>query len=117
MEAATAEMAFFGPCRPRRRWNCACSSPLPASRCPGALDERGLEPRGAFAQTGRTAVACAFVVAGAQPGPRDQVPRARETGHVEADLGHDHLRAEVADTGDRAQQADGGTKGLNRSGD
>src|SRR3954452_13949514 len=53
-------------------------APRPASRCPGALDERGLEPRGTFAQTGRTAVACAFVVAGAQPGPRDQVPRARE---------------------------------------
>src|SRR4051794_38098417 len=36
---------------------------------PGALDEHGLEPRGAFAQAGRPALARALVIARTKPGP------------------------------------------------
>src|SRR3954453_3497516 len=50
---------------------------------PGALDEHGLEPRGAFAQAGRPALARALVIARTKPGPGQQMGRrATETvGH------------------------------------
>src|SRR3954447_7399478 len=53
---------------------------------PGALHQRGLEPRRPFAQAGGAALAGALVVAGAEPGPGDQMPLAREGAHVGADL-------------------------------
>src|SRR3954454_22233172 len=40
---------------------------------PGALHQRGLEPRRPFAQPGGAALAGALVIAGAEPGPGDQV--------------------------------------------
>src|SRR3954465_14295488 len=77
---------------------------------PGALHQRGLEPRRALAQPGGAALAGALVVAGTEPGPGDQVAGGREAAHVDADLGDDDLRGQVTDAGDRAQQPDRLTK-------
>src|SRR3954462_5909952 len=73
---------------------------------PGALHQRGLEPRRALAQPGGAALAGALVVAGTEPGPGDQVAGGREAAHVDADLGDDDLRGQVTDAGDGAQQPD-----------
>src|SRR3954466_10464516 len=73
---------------------------------PGALHQRGLEPRRALAQPGGAALAGALVIAGAEPGPGDQVARGREAAHVDADLGDDDLRGQVTEAGDGAQQPD-----------
>src|SRR5712672_4568130 len=54
---------------------------------PGALDEHGLEPRCALAQTRGFALACALVVTRAQADPRDQVSGGREAAHIATDLG------------------------------
>src|SRR3954469_25730972 len=56
-----------------------------ACASPGALHQRGLEPRRPFAQAGGAALAGALVVAGAEPGPGDQVADGREAAHVDAD--------------------------------
>ena len=39
-------------------------------------------------------------------------PVGGEAAHIQADLGHDGAGAQVADTGNRRQQIDGGAKGL-----
>src|SRR5215831_15540852 len=70
-----------------------------AGRGPGALDQRGLEPRRALAHAGGPPLAGALVVPGAQAGPGDQVPRGREAAHVASDLGEDDAGAQVADPG------------------
>jgi hypothetical protein len=61
----------------------------------GGGDEGGLQPRGALAYAGRAALAGAFIVAGAQPSPRDQVRSTGEARHVDADLRHHDLRGEI----------------------
>src|SRR3954467_11137010 len=53
---------------------------------PGALHERGLEPRRPFAQAGGAALAGALVVAGAEPGPGDPGARGAEAAHVGGQL-------------------------------
>src|SRR3954467_795434 len=73
---------------------------------PGALHQRGLEPRRPFAQPGGASLAGALVVARAEPGPGDQVAGGREAAHVGADLGDDDLRGQVTEAGDGAQQPD-----------
>src|SRR3712207_6163544 len=79
---------------------------LLAAGGPGALDEGGLQPGRALAQPRGAALARALVVARAQAGPGDQVAGGGEAAHVEADLGEDHLRGEVADPGVGAEQPD-----------
>src|SRR6267378_6275390 len=64
-------------------------------RGPGGRDERGLEPRGAFAGTRGAAFAGAFVVPGAHRGPGEQVRGGGEARHVGADLRQYHLGGEL----------------------
>src|ERR1700745_4453027 len=78
---------------------------------PGTLHEHGLEPRGAFAQARRFAFAGTLVVAGAQPGPGDEVSSRRKAAHVRADLAQDGGRRPKADAGDCAQASDQFAKG------
>src|ERR1700694_1087891 len=78
---------------------------------PAALDERGLEPLRAFAQTARSAFPGTLVVARTQAGPGQQMSHSGEAAHVEADLGDDHFRAERAYAGDGPDEVDGGAKG------
>jgi hypothetical protein len=63
---------------------------LPPDGDPGNLDEQGLEPGIALAQPGGPALAGAFVIAGTQAGPRDEMAGTRETVHVDTNLGEDH---------------------------
>ena len=78
---------------------------------PGALDEHGLEPRGAFAQAGGPALARALVIARTKPGPGQQMGRARKAAHITPDLRQNHPRRQGADARNGDQQAD---HGLNR---
>src|SRR5215471_18300614 len=78
----------------------------------GTLDERSLEPGGAFAHPGRAPLARTLVVPRAQAGPGDQVSGGRETAHVAADLGEDDASAQFVDAGNGGQELDGGAKGL-----
>src|SRR3954465_516128 len=78
---------------------------------PGALDEHGLEPRGAFAQAGGPTLARALVIARTKPGPGQQMGRARKAAHITPDLRQNHPRRQGADARNGDQQAD---HGLNR---
>src|SRR5262244_4343163 len=49
-------------------------------RRPGALHQGGLEPRRALADAGRSALACAFIVARANASPGDQMAAGGESG-------------------------------------
>src|ERR1700730_7961863 len=66
----------------------------------------------ALAHAGGSTLTGAFVVPGAQAGPRDQMTFGREAVHVDADLRNDDLGAQIADAGDGAQDLDRGAKGL-----
>ena len=85
---------------------------LDAHRRPGGLHQERLEPGGAVAQLRRATLARALVVAGAEPGPGDEMSGGWEAAHVKADLGHDHARRDVAQAGHRGQPRDGLAKGL-----
>src|ERR1700693_4342588 len=78
---------------------------------PRTLDEHGLEPGIALAQTRGFALAGALVLAGAQSGPGEQVTSGWEATHVEADFRQDRRRGQDADAGYRAQQTAEGLKG------
>src|SRR5215831_4352208 len=78
---------------------------------PGTLHEHGLEPRSALAQARRFAFAGTLVLAGAQPGPGDEVSRSRKAAHVAADLGQDGGCRQQADARDCAQASDQFAKG------
>ena len=71
---------------------------------PRGLLQRGLEPLAAAAQPGAAALAGTLIVARAQTGPGQQMPRGGEARHVDADLGHDHVRADAAQARHGAQQ-------------
>jgi hypothetical protein len=92
--------------------NCAQVGVLLAHRRPGALHQRGLQPRRTLAQASGAALAGALVVARTDASPGDEVAVGREAAHVDADLGDDHLAGEGLDARDRAQLFDGGAKGL-----
>src|SRR5829696_3417365 len=96
MEAATAQTAFFGPRRWRRRWNCARSWPS-FWRLAAQAHQGRLEPGRALAQAGGAAPARALVAARAEAGPGHRVGGGGEAAHVAADLGHDGPGGEVAD--------------------
>src|SRR5262249_51649040 len=68
-----------------------------ACRRPGALHERALEPGGAFAYAGRSALTCTLVVARADASPGDQVTAGGKSAHIGTDLGDDYLCTEVLD--------------------
>src|SRR5215469_17846694 len=92
-EAATAQVAFFAPRRPRRRKElCAEVAAFFACGRLGTLDQQGLEPGGTFSQTGGTALAGTLIVAWTQPGPRQQMSRGGEPAHVATDLREDDPR-------------------------
>ena len=58
----------------------------------GGLDEHVVEPLVAVPGAGRGALAGGLVDRRREPGPRGQVRRGREAGHVPAGLGDEHLR-------------------------
>ena len=74
-----------------------------ASR-PGALGEDGAHLDVAFAGPAGLVLTSRFVVTGTQSGPRCQVRGAGEPGHVDADLGDDHLRCPFTDPRDGPQE-------------
>jgi hypothetical protein len=78
---------------------------------PCALHQHGLEPGRALAQARRLAFAGAFVLAGTQSAPGDEMSGARETAHITADLRQDRGGRHRADARDRAQKIDQGAKG------
>ena len=80
--------------------------------CPGGLHQRGLEPLATPAQPGGAALAGTLVIARAQASPGQQMRRGWEARHVNADLGHDDVGADLAQAGHRAQQPGCGSKGL-----
>src|SRR5690348_15464408 len=84
---------------------------LLAFGCPGALHQHGLEPGRPLAQARGLALAGAFVVAGAQARPGDEVAGGREAAHVGTDLGEDRGRRHRANPRYRGQKLDQGTKG------
>lgn len=61
-----------------------------ASGRPGALDENGLEPRCASLYPIGASLACAFVVAGIEASPGNEMTGVFEAAHIDADLGDDH---------------------------
>src|SRR3954454_8093073 len=71
---------------------------------PGALGEQRAEFLAALAGPTRAVLAGGFVVARAQSGPRGQVRRGGESGHVDADLGDDDLSGALTDPGDGRQR-------------
>src|SRR6201982_3228092 len=73
---------------------------LGAFGSPGTLHEHGLEPRSAFAQARRFPFAGTLVLAGAQPGPGDEVSSSRKAAHGAADLGQDGGRRPDANARD-----------------
>src|SRR6202034_1479253 len=73
---------------------------------PRALDERGLQPWVALAQSGALALAGALVLTGAEARPGDQMTVRIKAGHVHADLRkHAHGR-QFLDPGDRVDEID-----------
>ena len=62
-----------------------------APGCPGALGEHRAQRGVALAGLARAVLTGGFVVARAQSGPRGQVRRGGESGHIDADLGDDDL--------------------------
>src|SRR4051812_19827057 len=77
---------------------------LDADRGHRGLFERVVEPLRAVAGLARAALAGRLVVAGTASGPRREVPRAGETGHVGADLTDDAFGAATLEAGHCAQQ-------------
>ena len=77
---------------------------------PGGLHHGRLEPLAAAAQPSAAALAGALVVARTHAGPRQQVAGRGEARHVDADLRHDHMRADIAQAGRRAQPLGGLSK-------
>jgi hypothetical protein len=59
-----------------------------------------------FAHAARAAFAGGFVMAGATPGPRGEMPRGREAGHVGPDLGQDDFGGAPVDTREGVEQLD-----------
>lgn len=84
-----AQVRLFGPRRRLRGGDEGRAQPgVALARPPGAL------PPGAL------------VVAGGETGPRGEVVRGRELGHVGADLRHQQLRRTTPDAGDGVEQRD-----------
>jgi hypothetical protein len=81
------------------------------------LDERGLEPPATLAHADGAALARALVAAGAEAGPRHEVPGRGKPRHVAADLGEQEVRRRRADPGDGRQPRDDESKGSERMGD
>src|SRR3954468_24954834 len=79
---------------------------LDTDRGHGGLLEREVQPLRAVAGLARAALAGRLIVAGAAAGPRREVPRGRELGHVGADLADDALGAAALDAAHRAHQLD-----------
>src|SRR5438094_389758 len=79
-------------------------------RGPRGLHQGGLEPRIARACAIGQTFTGALMQPGTEPGPRHEMSRAGEAGHIEADLGDDHARHGFTDAGHGDQAVDGGTK-------
>jgi hypothetical protein len=77
---------------------------------PGRLREGGLEPFAAGTQSRAAALAGALIVARTQAGPGQQMARGGEARHVNADLGHDHMGAHLAQSRHGAQPFGGASK-------
>src|SRR6185437_15234620 len=77
----------------------------------GTLYEHGLQPGGATTQAGGFSFAGTLVLAGAQPGPGDQMSGSREAAHITADLGEDRGCRQQADARDRTKAGDQVAKG------
>src|SRR6476659_8486333 len=75
-----------------------------------ALDQRCLEPGGAFSQTRGLALAGALVLARTQTSPCDEMPSRGEAGHIRGDFGQDRLCRQSVDAWNAGQQADQGAK-------
>src|SRR5882762_1920379 len=71
---------------------------------PGALDENRAEFVAALTGPTGAVLAGGFVVPRTQPGPRRQVRRCGEAGHLDADLGDDDLGGALTDPRDRLEQ-------------
>src|SRR2546429_1573820 len=80
-------------------------------RGPRGLHQGGLEPRIARACAIGQTFTGALMQPGTEPGPRHEMSRAGEAGHIEADLGDDHARHGFTDAGHGDQVVDAGAKG------
>jgi hypothetical protein len=97
IDAATAQTAFCGPrlaCK-RKKLGLVVAVGRPFGR-PGALDEHGLEPGSALAQSRLPALSGALVLARTEAHPGDQMAGALKAAHVEADLGENGERRDLA---------------------
>ncbi len=74
-------------------------------RSPGRRHQGGLEPGATLAHARAAPLSGALVVARAQPRPRHQVAGVGKARHVDADLRQEDLSGQVANPGDRGQQA------------
>ena len=80
---------------------------------PGALNQHGLQPRGALAQSGALALAGALVLAATEARPGDQMAGRGKAAHVRADLREDSERRQLSDPRDRGEELDqAGKSGL-----
>jgi hypothetical protein len=79
---------------------------------PSRLDERRLEPVRALSHAGGSLLTCAFVVARAQAGPRDEMGFGGIATHVDADFRDDRLRGQVAHARNRGQEPNRVAKGI-----
>lgn len=84
---------------------------------PRGLDESGLEPRVALSELRGSALAGALVVPGAEAGPGDEMTGGGKARHIETDLGDDSPGHGIADAGNRGQERDLDSKGLEKFSD
>ena len=82
-------------------------APVLPGRRPRGLDQRCLQPRRRVTDPGRAALARTLVEARAQARPRDQMSRTGKPRHVHADLGDEHPRDGLTDSGHRRQPLGG----------
>src|SRR4029077_21195730 len=80
-------------------------------RRPGALHQRGFEPRSALAQASGSTLAGTLIVARTYASPRDEMCVRRKSAHVDTDLGDNDVSAEVLDARDRHDEVHCGAKG------
>src|SRR5689334_23010012 len=107
IEWATATAAFARPRRAASRRYCAARYVPFARPAACAAWTRHARSQGLpFARLAAATLACALVVAGAQPGPGGQMLGAPEAAHVGADLGHQRLGHGPANAGNRVQPRD-----------
>src|SRR2546421_8683084 len=84
-------------------------------RHPGGLDHDAPQPPGAVAGPRRASLPRRLMACGCQPRPGAEVSGGAEPGHVDPDLGDDHLGADLPDPGHRGTRATAASKGSNRA--